>query len=414
LLLAYNGKGYYGVQIQKDHPTIEGELFPALVKVGAWKPEHQTDFSKMWFQRGSRTDKGVSAAGQTLSMMACLVPDFVEKMNEVLPEKIRIMGYIRTTKGFDAKNYCDSRTYMYMTPTFAFADIEKFIDDSYRIDTPRVERIREVIQKFVGTHNFHNFTSGVKFSDSNAKRYMIYFECSDPYVRDGIEFVTLRLRGQSFMLHQIRKMIGLTMAIVRGYCAESVIDKSYTSAEVDVPKAPGLGLVLEELHFSGYNKKWGSDGVHEPMDWAPFQEAKDKFKEEHILSDIVAEEKSERVMFQWLRTLQFHNFGTPRPDGPQHPWSRARVFHKDQKQNAKQEVAGQGEDAKQEGELLSKQVSQSAESENVGKDCDTKSESVDKVTENAQTDKKEETECSSGENKEDSALEKQNCETIQR
>ena len=26
-----------------------------------------------------------------------------------------------------------------------------------------------------------------------------------------------------------------------------------------------------QLHFSGYNKKWGSDGVHDPIGWAPFQ-----------------------------------------------------------------------------------------------------------------------------------------------
>jgi len=31
----------------------------------------------------------------------------------------------RVTKGFDSKNYCDSRTYSYVTPTFAFAPIEE-------------------------------------------------------------------------------------------------------------------------------------------------------------------------------------------------------------------------------------------------------------------------------------------------
>ena len=29
------------------------------------------------------------------------------------------------TKGFDSKNYCDSRTYCYITPTFAFAPVEE-------------------------------------------------------------------------------------------------------------------------------------------------------------------------------------------------------------------------------------------------------------------------------------------------
>ena len=34
-------------------------------------------------------------------------------------------------------------------------------------------------------------------------------------------------------------------------------------------------------------------------------------------------------MFQWLRTLQFHNFGFVRPEGPQKPWYRAEVLRKD-------------------------------------------------------------------------------------
>jgi len=329
LLVSYNGKGYYGVQIQKNFVTIESELFAALIKAGAWNPEVAENPSKMWFQRGSRTDKGVSAAGQTFSLQAILVPDLIQKVNNELPEKIKIMHYVRTTKGFDAKNFCDSRTYMYMLPTFAFADIEQFVTGDYRIEDKKIERARQILKRFIGTHNFHNFTSGVKFSEKRAFRYIISFECSDPYIRDGMEFATIRVKGQSFMLHQIRKMIGLTIAVVRGYCGEETIDKCWKGDQVDVPKAPGLGLVLEELHFEGYNKKFGRDGMHEPIDWSPCKEALEKFKDEHILADIVAEEKSEKVMFNWLRTLGYHNFDVARDEGPEKPWYRAKVFDKD-------------------------------------------------------------------------------------
>ena len=40
------------------------------------------------------------------------------------------------------------------------------------------------------------------------------FQCSDPYIRDGMEFATIRVKGQSFMLHQIRKMIGKSIHII--------------------------------------------------------------------------------------------------------------------------------------------------------------------------------------------------------
>lgn len=49
------------------------------------------------------------------------------------------------------------------------------------------------------------------------------------------------------MLHQIRKMVGLAIAVVRGLAPESVISKAWQEDRLDIPVAPGLGLVLEEV-----------------------------------------------------------------------------------------------------------------------------------------------------------------------
>jgi tRNA pseudouridine38-40 synthase len=37
----------------------------------------------------------------------------------------------------------------------------------------------------------------------------IHLKCSEPFVRENLEWVTLKVHGQSFMLHQIRKMVGM-------------------------------------------------------------------------------------------------------------------------------------------------------------------------------------------------------------
>ena len=49
------------------------------------------------------------------------------------------------------------------------------------------------------------------------------------------------------MLHQIRKMIGMVIAVVRGDADESVITDSWNTDRIDIPRAPGLGLMLEEV-----------------------------------------------------------------------------------------------------------------------------------------------------------------------
>ena len=38
-----------------------------------------------------------------------------------------------------------------------------------------------------------------------------------------MEFAVIKIKGQSFMLHQIRKMIGMTIAVVRGQCPMETI-----------------------------------------------------------------------------------------------------------------------------------------------------------------------------------------------
>ena len=110
-------------------------------------------------------------------------------------------------------------------------------------------------------------------------------------------------------------------------------------------------------------------------------------------------------MFQWLRTLQFHNFGMPRDEGqPQHPWARAKVFKKDAKPDGNtQESEGQGQESSS--SPISTELSQAAESENLTKDVsgDAKSEGGDKMTQISNGNGKK-TEPCSAENKGDSEV----------
>jgi tRNA pseudouridine38-40 synthase len=79
----------------------------------------------MSFQRAARTDKGVSAAANLLSLKMEMHEDTLAKLNSLLPKQIRVFGYNKTTQSFDAKNNCDGRTYTYILPTFAFCPIEE-------------------------------------------------------------------------------------------------------------------------------------------------------------------------------------------------------------------------------------------------------------------------------------------------
>ena len=55
-------------------PTIENELFQALAKAQAIPDNLKVSPDKLWFDRCARTDRGVSAARQVVSLkISCLI-----------------------------------------------------------------------------------------------------------------------------------------------------------------------------------------------------------------------------------------------------------------------------------------------------------------------------------------------------
>ncbi|XP_075754518.1 pseudouridylate synthase 1 homolog isoform X3 [Pelodiscus sinensis] len=312
LLMAYSGKGYHGMQRNVgslQFKTIEDDLVSALVRSGCIPENHGEDMKKMSFQRCARTDKGVSAAGQIVSLKIWLIDNVLEKINNYLPAHIRILGLKRVTGGFSSKNKCDARTYFYMLPTFAFAHKDHGIqDETYQLSKETLEKVNKLLACYKGTHNFHNFTSQKAPKDPSAKRYIMEMYCEEPFVREGMEFAVIKVKGQSFMMHQIRKMIGLVIAVVKGYAPESIMERSWGEEKVDVPKAPGLGLVLEKVHFEKYNRRFGNDGLHEPLEWKEEEEKIAIFKEQHIYPTIINTEREEQSMMSWLSTLSIHDF----------------------------------------------------------------------------------------------------------
>lgn len=79
----------------------------------------------MSFQRAARTDKGVSAAENLLSLKMIMNETTIDDLNKLLPKQIKVFGYNKVTQSFDCKVNCDARTYVYLLPTFAFCPIEE-------------------------------------------------------------------------------------------------------------------------------------------------------------------------------------------------------------------------------------------------------------------------------------------------
>lgn len=232
-------------------------------------------------------------------------------MNSELPPEIRVFAVKRVTKGFNSKTTCDARSYSYTLPTHTFTkDDEEYQETSFRLSSERLEELNNVLKLFVGTKNFHNFTVRKEAFDPSAKRFIISFECGQPFVPDDteVEFARLRITGQSFMMHQIRKMVGLVIAIMRGYKTPDIIDQATQKERLKIPQAPGLGLVLDNVHYTRYNARYGSDGHHASLNFEEEEEAVEEFFRKQILSTIIGTELSDGPMKRWIGRLKLHEY----------------------------------------------------------------------------------------------------------
>ncbi|KAH7063750.1 pseudouridine synthase [Paraphoma chrysanthemicola] len=454
VMIGYSGTGYKGMQIDNKQKTIEGDLFNAFVAAGAISKANADDPKKSSLVRCARTDKGVHAAGNVISLKLIIEEDdIVDKINSHLSEQIRVWGIQRTIGSFSCYQACDSRWYEYLIPTHAFlpphpssfmgkkleeyaerendvgayrkrqAEVADFwpaveekhikpilesLDDSirplveealysieatdapagdplidasidsgnnktsppqeegaadsakstnddvtnlgsstdevkdtidtikkqdpglnldaqtdgsvplssstvslpaleeavkalkaaylaakkaYRISPERQARVQAALDNYLGTRKYHNYTVQKKFSDKSAQRYIKSFKVAPkPIIINETEWLSLKVHGQSFMMHQIRKMVGMAALTVRCGTDPKVMEQSFGNVIVRIPKAPGLGLLLERPVFDSYNEKQAKQHGRETLDFNKFNDKIEEFKEREIYQRIFREE----------------------------------------------------------------------------------------------------------------------------
>ncbi|KAI7898542.1 pseudouridine synthase [Cokeromyces recurvatus] len=326
LLIGYNGTGYQGLQLNQNASSIEGELFNVLCKVNAISKDNATDPKKSAWMRAARTDKGI-----------------VQRINDLLPPQIRVWGFVPVINSFNPKNLCDSRVYEYLLPTCAFmAPTEKTLTTEpshendlklvtpegeyryttrstpkeleerhqYRATNDQINIFKQALKCFEGTHNFHNYTNGKSFKEKSANRFIKSIDVSEPIYIDGSEWLSIKLHGQSFMLHQIRKMIAMALLVTRTKTPISLISQSFEENRINIPKAPALGLLLERPIFKVYNEKTrikaSNEVKRDKIDFDLYNDKIEEFKHEWIYKKIFETEHNEHVFDGYLTSLDAH------------------------------------------------------------------------------------------------------------
>ena len=181
---------------------------------------------------------------------------------------------------------------------------------TYRIPSSRLDRIRQCLSLYVGTKNFHNFTVDKTFRDPSAKRVMKSFVVNEkPILINGTEWLSLKVHGQSFIMHQIRKMVAMVALIVRCGTDPQRLHQAMGPDKYAIPKAPSLGLLLERPIFDSYNNRAAKDFGKEAVDFDKFKTEMDEFKQTQIYERMYRDEEKENIFGNFFNHVD--NFPEP-------------------------------------------------------------------------------------------------------
>ncbi|GAQ83532.1 Pseudouridylate synthase [Klebsormidium nitens] len=139
-------------------------------------------------------------------------------------------------------------------------------------------------------------------------RRILNATCTDLEPLGRSRVVRIHIEGESFMLHQIRKMVGAAVAILRGDFPFELLDPMLAChSRVIVPMAPAEGLFLSRTRFfpfrTSFNRDFVSDGPALELT-PPLEAAREEFRVTQLLPAMAPLLNAERDPWRgWIERL---------------------------------------------------------------------------------------------------------------
>lgn len=235
LKISYDGKDFYGFEVQPNVPTIRGTLIDAVKKV--------FDNEIHVFASG-RTDRYVHA----LSLPVLLRGDdtlssdeVLNKMNAALPISIRILSCEKVNKDFHVRFGAQGKKYRYLVDLKGDKDDNYFGKHPYQID---LDKLRVWSKKFIGEKNFASFTAKENYETFIRK-------ITDINVSIENDILKFEITGDGFMRFMVRNIVGSLLAHNRGQITNEELSDWINNPEKGKShyKAVGSGLYLVEVYY---------------------------------------------------------------------------------------------------------------------------------------------------------------------
>lgn len=239
--ISYDGTNFSGYQIQPNKRTVQQEIERAIAKI------HKGKQTRIY--SSGRTDAGVHACGQVFHFETDLtiVPENWKKaLNALLPDDIYVHKAVEVDTSFHARFSACAKEYRYLIQNTSEIDIFKRNYRYFTADLLDVEAMQEACKVFEGTHDFTAFSSARSTVKGDKIRTLYEVTCNPQ--GEEIEFV---LRGNGFLYHMVRIIVGVLLDVGRGYVKVEEIQEMFAAKDrKNVGKTlPPNGLFLWQVTY---------------------------------------------------------------------------------------------------------------------------------------------------------------------
>lgn len=245
--IQYCGANYYGMQWQKNHPTIAGELIKALEKLS---PGHQKVIA------ASRTDRRVHALDQLIRLeieRSIPAENLQRALNQILPNDIYVKSVAEAESSFHPIKESKSKEYIYLFQLGRsglnpfYSPYMHWVDEQIDLDLAQ-----SIAQKLVGVHDFQNFYCTGSEVHSTVREIFSFELLNFQQLRDyNLPFIHKRtygfkIHGSGFLKQMVRLLVGAVWAAGLGKIKPTSIEAYLDQKRDDKlsPTIPGNGLYL--------------------------------------------------------------------------------------------------------------------------------------------------------------------------
>jgi len=240
--LAYDGTEFSGFSVQPGRRTVQGVL------EDAW---HSITSERTRFTPAGRTDAGVHAAQQVVSVRTCTAvasPALLRALNSRLPLDVVVTDATDAALSFDARRQATRRHYEYSIWNHRIRSVRipRFSWHVYeRLDLDAMQRASE---RLVGSHDFQAFCARLSQEPPADTVRTIY---GAEWLIDQAPLLQFSINANGFLRHMVRGIVGALVGIGTGRMTEGDLDRLFEgeTAGLRGSHAPALGLSLVHVDF---------------------------------------------------------------------------------------------------------------------------------------------------------------------